>query len=230
LSPASSPGAFDPVPGGGPDVVVAGAAAGAVLVWRFTTPLRCASSAPLGGGLGERHWVLNAQVPPDYGRLDPAAHLGELARASALAGPGVGMMTAVDVRRWWSAVDGGVDPHATVGVTHPTWAAAAGEGGTAEADAAEVPAPGTINVVACLPEPLSDAALVNAVATLAEAKGQALWDAGIPATGTASDALCVACPTGGRVSAFGGPRSRWGARLARAVHRAVLDGCGPVPR
>jgi adenosylcobinamide amidohydrolase len=108
-----------------------------------------------------------------------------------------------------------------VGITHPTWAA--------DDESIETSArpyrPGTINVVAFVPERLSPAALVNTVTTVTEAKAQALWESGVPATGTASDAVCVFCPYDGPEHPFGGPRSLWGARLARAVHRAVLSGC-----
>ena len=45
--------------------------------------------------------------------------------------------------------------------------------------------------------PLGDAAYVNAVMTATEAKTQALLDAGFRATGTASDAICVAAPAAG---------------------------------
>jgi hypothetical protein len=34
----------------------------------------------------------------------------------------------------------------------------------------------------------------------------------------------VLCPVGGPVADYGGPRSTWGERLARATYRAVLDG------
>jgi len=86
---------------------------------------------------------------------------------------------------------------------------------------------GTINLVVVIPERLADGALVNAVATATEAKAQALWDLGLRATGTATDAVCILCPDEGRAHAFGGPRSVWGARLARAVHGAVLAGARP---
>jgi hypothetical protein len=36
--------------------------------------------------------------------------------------------------------------------------------------------------------------------------------------------VCIACPAEGRLHAFGGPRSVWGSRLARAVHGAVSAG------
>jgi len=70
---------------------------------------------------------------------------------------------------------------------------------------------------------------VNAVSTAAEAKAQALWDAGLEATGTATDAVCIACPEDGRLHTFGGPRSIWGSRLARAVHVAVAAGATQRP-
>ena len=47
---------------------------------------------------------------------------------------------------------------------------------------------------------------------------------GSPGTGTASDAVTVVCPPDGPAEAFAGPRSIWGARLARAVRDAVLAG------
>ena len=188
-----------------------------VLVWRAEQPLRTIASAPHGGGLGLRRWFVNAQVPSSYGRRDPDVHLRKLGVSCGLAGKGVGMLTAADVREVRTAVDDDVAVAATVGVGHPTWAAAPDVAGP-------VPVVGTINLVVFVPACLSEAALVNAVATATEAKSQALWDAGIDATGTATDAVCVACPDDGRPAAFGGPRSLWGARLARAVHAAVLAG------
>jgi adenosylcobinamide hydrolase len=188
-----------------------------VLVWRAARPLRMVASAPHGGGLGVRRWVVNAQVPTGYGRRDPDHHLTRLGVSLGLPGRGVGMLTAADVRQVSSTVDGGVEVAATVGLGHPTWAAA----GDVTRPVSMV---GTVNLVVVVPERLSDAALVNAVATATEAKAQALWEAGIPGTGTATDAVCIACPDEGPAHAFGGPRSVWGARLARAVHAAVLGG------
>ena len=187
----------------------------AVLVWRFDAPVLVVSSAPYGGGIGLRSWVLNAQVPSDYGRTDPEAHVGEIARALSLEGDGTGMLTAADVCDVRAVDDDGVRVAVTVGLRQPTWAAAADE-------AAELV--GTINVVAWIPVCMSSAALVNAVATVAEAKAQALFDAGIDGTGTATDAVVIACPDEDDGEAFGGPRSTWGARLARATHAAVIAG------
>ena len=233
----------------------------AMALWRFGSPLLALSSAPYGGGWGERRWVLAAQVAGGYSRPDPADHLAELARGLDLDGPGIGMLTAVDVRLVSTCREDGVMAAATVGISHPTWAAA--EIGTADTRAADTRAAGpgaagpgaaetraagpraaqagpqdtgsaapagaggfggTVNIVAVLSRRLSPAALVNAVMTVTEAKSQALWEAGFAGTGTPSDAVAVLCPAAGPAEAFAGPRSRWGSRLARAAHRAVLDG------
>ncbi len=190
-----------------------------VLVWRFDHPLRVAASAPHGGGLATRRWILNAQVPPSYARRDPDHHLRKLAVSLGLPGHGVGMLTAADVRSFVTTVDDGVEVVATVGLGEPEWAAVA-----PRTERVPVRLAGTINVVAVLPDRLSDAALVNAIATATEAKAQALFELGIAGTGTATDAVCIATPADGRAEAFGGPRSRWGSRLARAVRDAVRLG------
>jgi adenosylcobinamide amidohydrolase len=195
-----------------------------LLAWRLAGPLLSISSAPLGGGIGERRWVLNATVPMSYDRDDPDAHLAGLAAGLGLAGPGVGLLTGVDVSDMVRGTDGGVIVWATVGVGAPILAAAVPVDLTGELPG-DLPARiGTINVVAYVPARLCDAALVNAVATVAEAKVQALAELGLAATGTATDAVCVLCPPAGPAQPYAGPRSTWGARLARAVHRAVLVG------
>ena len=186
-----------------------------VLVWRFDPPRQAISSAPYGGGLGARGWVLNATVPHGYDRLDPDRHVAEIADELRLTGPGTGLLTAVDVRKVVSVTERGVTAEITTGVGVPTWAAAPDTAGERI---------GTINAVCRLPVRLSPAALVNAVATVAEAKSQALFDAGVDGTGTATDAIVLLCPDFGPAEPYGGPRSRIGAALARAVHEAVSSG------
>ena len=190
-----------------------------MLAWRAGPGWRMIGSAVLGGGLGEREWVLNAQVRPGYDRMDPEAHLRDLAAGLGLTGPGMGLMTAALVDAFVHAADDEVETVVTAGLGVPTWAAAP--------DYVPMPyRPGTINIVAAVPAALTDAALVNCATTATEAKVQALLDAGYDCSGTASDAVCVAArvPEPGRhVELFGGPRSRWGARLARAVYEAVYQ-------
>ncbi|HWS46538.1 MAG TPA: adenosylcobinamide amidohydrolase [Acidimicrobiia bacterium] len=192
------------------------------LVWRFDEPRRCIASAPVGGGIGLRSWVLNAQVPRDYDRVDLDMHVAEVASRQGCTGSGVGMLTAASVDKAVTTREDGVEVCATVGLSLPAWAAEpAGASVRAPSSAWR---PGTINVLARVDVRLSDAALVNAVMTVTEAKVQALLDAGVPGTGTATDAVCIVCPPHGDVEPFGGPRSRVGAPLARATHAAILQG------
>lgn len=196
--------------------------AGDVLWVDLGSEHRCLASAVLGGGLGAvRTWV-NLQVPSDYARTDPAAHLEEL--TAGFAGPVVGMLTAAPVERFQDVAAGTARAFATVGLGYPL--AAAGF-----RNAVRTPLPGTINVFAVTQAPLTDAGLVGAVQTAVEAKVQALAEAGVVArngggraTGTASDAIAIACPPGVSV-AFAGTATEVGHDLARAVWDAVSRGC-----
>jgi adenosylcobinamide hydrolase len=202
-----------------------------LLVWPAPPGWQAISSAILGGGIGPIDYWLNAQVDKDYDREDPVAHARELAAANGFGPaerprPGVVMLTAAEVERYRCADDGGVAVVATVGLGFPVPAAAPAAPAAAAA-ARAMTRPGTVNLLACLPVPLSAAALVNAVVTATEAKSQALAEAGVPGTGTASDAICIACPVAARgqqPEPYAGPRSPWGAALARAVHAAVASG------
>jgi adenosylcobinamide amidohydrolase len=188
----------------------------------FGRERRVLSSAVLGGGLTAARAWLNATVPIDYARTDPAADLAERAAALALPGPVVGMLTAVDVARREQARRGAARVIATVGVGHAL--AAAGTRPRA------LPSIGTINLLVVVDEPLDDAALAGAAQTATEAKAQALAAAGVPAanfdgpaTGTATDAFCIAALPGGGL-AFAGPATRVGADVAHAVFAAVHAG------
>ena len=207
-----------------------------VLVWRWAEPVAALSSAPVGGGLGWMDWVLNIGVGSDYGRTDLAEHAGEVAAELGLSGAGAAMFTAVDLGRLVSADCDGVSVDATVGISHPTWAAdparameaPAGTGEAPPAGAMEAPAgTGTINLVVQVPVALDPGAAVNAVMTATEAKAQALGDRGVPGTGTATDAVAVVWPAGGAAERFAGPRSQWGSRIGQAVYRVVWAGAEP---
>ncbi len=89
----------------------------------------------------------------------------ELASARGLTGPGVGMLTAVDLRHLCREEDGGARVDVSVGITFPTWAAAPDEpvdrsgldGPSADSSRPHRAgtAPGTINIVGIVPDQLS---------------------------------------------------------------------------
>ena len=190
----------------------------ATLVWRFDAPVLCVSTASIGGGVTHPEWLVNAQVPSGYARLDLAEHGAQIAAALDLRGSGVIMLTAYDVRRREVVTVDDVTVVATVGVSSPVWAADP----AALLDAA--PAVGTVNVVVQLPVAHTTAAMVNIVGTVTEAKCQAFADWRVPGTGTPSDAIAVTCPVDGAPELFGGPRSRWGLPAAKAAYDAITAG------
>ncbi|MGI9622754.1 MAG: adenosylcobinamide amidohydrolase [Acidimicrobiales bacterium] len=196
-----------------------------VLVWRCAGPRLMLSSSSVGGGLGIREWVVNVEVDKGYDRTDLATHIRSISDGFGLSGPGVGLLTAARVGDWAAANHSGARAWSTVGVSWPTWAAEA-IGDRVEPDNGPGPAPGTINVVVELPVRCAPACLVNLIITATEAKTQALQEHGVAGTGTASDAVVVMCPPDGPEEAFGGPRSRWGALVANAVHETVAEGLG----
>lgn len=214
-----------------------------MLAWRFDQGVEAISSAAHGGGTGLIDWILNIGVDRGYSRTDLDEHAFEVAAALGLHGRGTALFTAVDVRGVRRAECDGVVVHATVGVSKPTWAAERHRPVTAPGKAAEDGEPargrvggesghtynaGTINVVAQLPVGLEPSAAVNATMTITEAKVQALAEAGIDGTGTATDAVVVTWPAAALRERFCGPRSVWGQRLAIAVHDAVRSGLPDV--
>ncbi len=189
-----------------------------VLAWALPDDTAVLSSAPVSGGLTRPRWLVNIGVPADYARTDLDAHVREVATELGLEDSGVAMLTAADVGRVSRSEGAGVVAHATVAVSKPTWAADASGGWSSWS-------PGTINIVVQVGGRLTSAAAVNAVMTITEAKTQALIEAGIPGTGTATDAVAVLwSSTGVTPIAFAGPRAEWGANIALAVRGAVANG------
>lgn len=167
-------------------------------------------------------WIVNIQVPRNYGRTDLDNHVREVAQGVDLDGAGVGLLTAAQVSLFGVGEERGLRVEATAGVSHPTWAAHPAS--AAENEPGAPAAPGTVNIVVRMPVELGVAAAVNAVATVTEAKTQAFFERGIPGTGTPTDTVTIVwVPTSESTVEFCGPRSPWGAAIARATHDAVGD-------
>ncbi len=192
------------------------------------------SSATVRGGVRTATQLMNIGVPSDFARTDLETYADEVAASiemnSAERGApgfnrdGIVLLTAADVSNAQRHATTNVTVDATVGVSKPTWAADP-DGGWNEWSA------GTINLVIQLDVALDQAAAVNAVMTATEAKTQAMIEAGIPGTGTASDAIVLAWPIadGVRVERFAGPRSNVGSQVAIAVHAAITRAINTHP-
>ena len=188
--------------------------AGNTLLWRCPEGLQAIASAAVGGGRSNPRWGLNIGVRSDYARTDLDRHASEVAAALDLDGDGIALFTSARLEFCRSAEIDGVHVDCTAGIGKPTFAA------SPDLSSSDW-SPGTINIVAALPRRLSEAAAVNAVMTMTEAKSQALSDLDVPGTGTASDAVVVLWPAAGEPEAFCGPRSPMGSRLANATYEAV---------
>lgn len=207
---------------------------GDVAVIRFPSKMRTLGSAILGGGLSMADTAVIMQVPKNYTDDAPEKRLEEVCSQLGLDGDVVGFMTAAHVKKVISVSREEVNGTeavvvATAGLSN---AVVAGEllPMYTLADSFEG---GTINIVAIVNEPLNDAAMANAFIPITEAKTVAIQDVGANATGTTSDAIVVACPTGGGVK-YAGTATKVGVALARATRKAVLEcltknGDGPRP-
>lgn len=194
------------------------------LAWTVPAGWRALSSAAVGGGLAEPAWVVNVDVGGGFARTDLSVWAGEMAARLGLRGEGCALLTAADVTQVETAEADGVVAWSTVGVTRPTWALDPRD------PVEDPPRPGTVNIVVAVPAPLSTSALVQAVGTITEAKAQVLVQAGVPGTGTASDAVVVLSPAPAADEVvFAGVRSPWGQRIARAVHASVAAGLASHP-
>ncbi len=200
-----------------------------MLVARFPAAHRVASWAIVNGGLAVADavaWleVRNADLPRDR---DPQAYLAERLAGAELGGA-VGLLTSrkLSAHVVHAARHGGSAAHcvATVGLGN---ALCAGD------PPGPGPAAGTINLLCHVSEPLSDHALLEALALAAEARTLALLEArvpsrvsGRPATGTGTDCIAIAAPRSepGARHRYAGKHTALGHVIAAAVHGAIARG------
>ncbi len=198
-----------------------------LLVARFAEVQRTVSWAIVGGGLTRARTVAWVQIadadlrPP----IDPC----ELAR-SRLAASGItdaiALLTSRDVGAY-------VDVRASHGDTSCRCIATVGLGNALRAG--DPPAPeakvGTINVLCHSSVPLTDEAMLEALALASEARALAMREAdvpspvsGLPASGTGTDCIVIAAPEAGEPQRYAGKHTVVGHLIGRTVYAAVHDG------
>jgi adenosylcobinamide amidohydrolase len=200
---------------------------GARLVARFAEMQRMASWAILGGGLRRGRTVAWLQVSD--ADLGPAVDAREFLR-SRLERAGipdaVGLLTSrslhtyVDVQA--SHRDAAARCIATVGLGNALRA------GDPPGPAGRV---GTINLLCHVSVPLSDEAMLEALALAAEARALAVREAdvpsrrsGEPASGTGTDCIVIAAPAAGEPAPYAGKHTVAGYLIGRLVYDAVSRG------
>lgn len=195
-------------------------------VWvRSERRLRVLSSALVGGDLEVARHILNMHVEDGYRAEMPAADLIAFARRLGIAEPFVGLLTAARTHEA-AVVTEGLDGTTVTAVVTVGLGTPVSTGRSPQAPWR----PSTINTIVLVDGTLERPAAVNAVITATEAKVAALAEAGVltaeglPATGTATDAVVVAWTGQGPTLAYLGPASLGGWLVGRAVRRAVAQG------
>ncbi len=185
-------------------------------------PLTAISSAMVGGGFARTRNIVNMRVH-DVG-LDsrPEDDLRAFASTLGIEEPFVGLMTAARTEhaRLVETASGGLTVAAvvSVGLSNRICAGLSAPAATG---------PGTINALVLIDAALTPAALVNAVITASEAKTLVLasldvrTDDGLPAGGTSTDAVVVACTGRGTQLEYAGPGTTVGWLIARSVRQAI---------
>lgn len=191
----------------------------------FPQPCQILSSAVLNGGLSQVHSLLNLRVdknaPPPWPPAEQT--LSEAAARLHLPGPVAGMMTAASMQSL------GESQASLKGLAVHCWVTAGLSNLRRAGDPADAaPRAGTINIALHINQPLTPAAMAEALILLTEAKVSAIRDAGLlspvsalPASGTGTDSHAVLCPPGPEALPFCGKHTLAG----ELIGRAVLDAC-----
>lgn len=198
-----------------------------MLVARFARPQRFLSWAIVGGGAHRGRavaWcqVKDGELPPE---IDARTLLSDRL-ASAGVPDAVGLLTGADVGRYVHqvAASAGLEARCvvTVGLSNRLRA------GDSPGPARPV---GTINLLCALSRPLSDGAMIEAIALATEARTVAVLESGalslrsgLAASGTGTDCQVVAAPDEGEPLTYVGKHTEAGHLLGRVVLAAVTLG------
>jgi len=194
------------------------------LIIQSVEPMLAITSSVTGGGILPTRYILNMHVDKNYHCVSPADDLKSFAQSKGINESFHGFMTAVYLNKMKSATlheqDITVTAFVTAGVSNAT---------SAGISAPAYFAPGTINIILLVDANLTQAALVNAVITATEAKTASLQEKnihtldGLLATGTSTDAICVACTGRGKPTDYAGSATVVGWLMARAVRDCLAS-------
>lgn len=194
------------------------------LIVHSLEPLMAITSSITGGGILPARYILNMHVNKNYNCNSPAGDLVAFARSRGINETFHGFMTAVYLNKTKSVTLREQNVTVTALVT-------AGMSNATSAGISEPAsfAPGTINIILLVDANLTHAALVNAVITVTEAKTASLHDKniltlnGLSATGTSTDAICIACTGRGELLNYAGSATVVGWLMARAVRDCLAS-------
>jgi adenosylcobinamide amidohydrolase len=186
---------------------------------------RVVSSAPFGGGLGWKRYLVNCTVPLDFDEDVDATVCALLTRHTLDVAATTCALTAVDVQKFSYAEVREDDVCTSVYLT-------AGLGNLASPGLTPLAprASGTINIFALVSAALSESALIETIQIVTEVKARRLAGRvtrdGDPATGTSTDSVTVALLSGPS-QRYAGAVTPVGRALARATDAALEQALSP---
>jgi adenosylcobinamide hydrolase len=161
-----------------------------------------AASTGISGGIQPVSTLINHTVPKGWDHEEPEKELEFIAAGAGINQDYFGLLTSVPMQHCCVLQYDFITVFITAGVRHEPSANA-----------------GTINIIVCSSEGMEDAALLESVMVISEAKAEALQAMDLPLTGTATDAVIVGCE---------GPiKHRYAGRLTdpgRRIRESVLYG------
>ena len=193
------------------------------LVIHSEKPLDVLTSSNKSQGHGKYSWIIDKQVPldSDHSKLDQM--LKEIVEKMGLPKQTLSFVTAAKVENAVIVSEKQQNFTVSTAVTAGVHAAA-----TAGDKAAGDLIPNTVNTIVIVDGNLTVSGMVSAVVTATEAKTVVFRELNIKslvsgeiATGTASDAIAVACTGFGKQTAFAGTGSKLGELIARTVRQAT---------
>lgn len=202
-----------------------------VAVMRFGERMEVLSSAIFNGGDNVTDTVFIMQVPKNFMHDDPPSYAEEACIALGLPEDSVGLMTAAEVKHVFSHGTeefGGIEVFAavTAGLSNQVIAGDVLEDWERRSELSRRRSnalAGTINTVGVSPVPLTQAAKVNIMIAMTEAKTAAMASFGYKETGTTSDSIVVVSPVGEPREPYSGTGTPLGIAMARAVKSGVMD-------
>ena len=204
----------------------------ATAVIRLSERMEVLSSAVLNGGHNVTDTLFIMQVSHGYNSNDHMGDILQVREKYDLPEDSVGFMTAAEVKYLFSvsekehegvttfaAATAGLSNHVVAGELLDNWE----ERFQISQERYRMLIGGTINIIGVSPFPLTDAAKINLMIPLTEAKSAAMASLGYKETGTTSDAMAIVSPIGEPRINFSGTGTPLGIAMARSVKEAVAS-------
>ena len=204
----------------------------ATAVIRLSERMEVLSSAVLNGGHNVTDTLFIMQVSHGYNSSDHMGDILHVRKKYDLPEDSVGFMTAAEVKYLFSvsenehegvtvfaAATAGLSNHVVAGELLDNWE----ERFRISQERYKILIGGTINIIGVSPFPLTDAAKINLMIPLTEAKSAAMASLGYKETGTTSDAMAIVSPIGEPRVNYSGTGTPLGIAMARAVKDAVVS-------